>query len=185
MNRRNVLKNLGLITGGVLLFPSCNFSDEKVSIILNKLQINPSQELLLKEIVDTILPEGEIPGGISLKAHNFVWVMVDDCTSKEKQNSFINGLNIFNDKVSETTGNKFVSLDAQKKLETLQEFMANKDLDTEVLYFLNSTKRLAIRGYMISEYIMTNEMPYKLVPGAGTYEGCKTIDNTKKININA
>lgn len=185
MKRRNALKNLGLITGGILLFPSCDFSDEKVSIILNKLKINTTQETLLKNIVDTMLPEGEIPGGVSLKAHNFVWVMIDDCSTKERQDSFINGLNMFDDKVSETTGNKFVSLDSQEKLKSLDGLMANKELDADIRNFLRTTKQLAIRGYMVSEYIMTNEMPYKLVPGAGTYEGCKTIDNTKKININA
>jgi hypothetical protein len=62
--------------------------------------------------------------------------------------------------------------------------MANED-EPKIQQFLNSTKSLAAWNYMNSEFIMTNEMPYKLVPGAGTYIVCKTIDPNKKININA
>ena len=72
MKRRSALKNIGLITGGLLLFPSCAISDEKVSIILNKLKIDADQEALLKSIVDTMIPEGEILGGLSAKSHNFI-----------------------------------------------------------------------------------------------------------------
>ena len=184
MKRRNALKNLGLITGGILLFPSCDFSDEKVSIILNKLKIDATQETLLKEIIDTMLPEGEIPGGISAKSHNFVWYYIDDCVSEEEQVGFMRGLDEFDQKSKIAIGKNFADSDETIRLQTLNDFMTNEDEST-INDFLEAVKRLSVWNYMNSEYIMTNEMPYKLVPGAGSYIGCKTINPNEKININA
>ena len=185
MKRRDAIKNISLFTGGLLLFSSCDFSDKKVTIILNKLQINAKEETLLKQVVGTILPEGKIPGGVSLKAHNFVWVIIDECTSEEKQDSFMKGFRMFNQQVLDISSKNFTQLNEEKKLVILQNFMNNKNTNPDILNFLNSTKQIAVWGYMNSEYIMTEQMPYKLVPGAFSYEPCKSINNTEKININA
>lgn len=179
MNRRNALKNLGLFTGGMLLFPSCDFSDEKASIVLNKLQINANQEALIKTIVGTLLPEGEISGGISAKCHNYIWVYIDECTSPEKQQKFIGGLNNFDVK----TNQNFTKENSNNQQKILTNLFSEND--SELSEFLNSIKDLSIFSYMNSEYIMTKEMPYTLVPGAGSYVTCKTINPNKKINSNA
>ena len=56
-------------------------------------------------------------------------------------------------------------------------------LDPEDLkLFVSTTKRFTAFGYMKSEYIMTEIMPYKLIPG--TYGSCEIIDNSKRANIN-
>ncbi|OIQ37190.1 MAG: hypothetical protein BM563_09070 [Bacteroidetes bacterium MedPE-SWsnd-G1] len=179
MNRRNALKNLGLFTGGVLLFPSCDFSDEKVGIILNKLKINAKQESLLTSIVDTIIPEDNTPGGISAKCHNFVWACIDDCTSPEDQKKFIEGLNEFNTKTNDSFDQK--NMEERTKIVDSSFSDENKNIQN----FLNSVKGLSVWCYTKSEHFLTVEMPYKLVPGAGTYNTCKTIDPNQKINSNA
>lgn len=184
MKRRQALKNIGLFSSGMLLFSSCDFSDEKVSIILNKLRINADQELLLKEIIGSMLPEGEIPGGISLKVHNFVWVMIDDCSSKEQQYAFLQGLTQFDTEVQKASNKSFIKLSQKDKLSTLSKFIKGKKENSNIVNFLSTTKKIAISGYMNSEYIMTEQMPYKLVPGAGSYVTCKTINPSEKININ-
>ena len=185
MQRRNALKNIGLITGGILLFPSCNYSEEKVSIALNNLQINISEELLLKQVVETILPEGEILGGVSLNVHNFVWVMIDDCTTKENQSSFINGLKLFDQTIFNMTTKKFGELSPEEKLTFIKSLIENKSTNKVIFKFINTTKQIAIQGYLNSEYILTQQMPYKLVPGAFSYEPCKIINSNEKVNINA
>jgi hypothetical protein len=184
MKRRKVLKNIGLFTSGMLLFPSCDFSDEKVSILLNKLHIDAKQEFLVEAIVGTLLPEGEIPGGLSLKVQNFVWVMIDDCSTKETQESFLNGLAQFDMKVLELSKKYFVNLKENDRANMLKNLIKSRQVNSDIQNFLNTTKRIAISGYMNSEYIMTQQMPYKLVPGAGSYVPCKTINPTEKININ-
>ena len=191
MNRRKALKNLGLIAGGIILLPSCDFSDEKVSTILNKLQISIEEEKLLQEIVATILPEGEIPGAKSLKVSDFVWVMIDDMLSDKKQKSFMNGLKLFDVKVRESRKNSFTDLSENDKLIVLKDLLnGNTHKDKiekkndlkDVKRFLQAVKYYATWGFMQSEYIMTEIMPYQLVPG--TYGSCETIETNKRININ-
>jgi hypothetical protein len=191
MDRRVAIKNLGMLTGGLLFLPACNFSNEKAAIVLNELQITAKQEDLLKEIVATFLPEGEIPGAKSLGVHNFVWIMVNDSMDEEKQNSYINGLKIFDPIIKEISGKTFGKMDLSERITILNDLLL---LDTEedkniqkkeakdIQSFINTSKYYSIWGYMQSEYIMTEIMPYQLVPG--TYGNCETIDKNKRINVN-
>ena len=188
MNRRKALKNLGLITGGIFMLPSCDFSDEKVSIILNKLQITVKEEKLLQEIVATIIPEGEIPGARSLKVQNFIWVMIDDCLPEKKQNSFMNGLKLFDNHVQQLRNSSFISLTENDRLTVLKDLLNKNDKSGEksdlrsIRRFIKAVKYYGTWGFMQSEYIMTEVMPYQLVPGS--YGSCETIETNKRVNIN-
>ena len=172
MNRRKALINLGIISGGLVLLSSCEFSKEKVSLALNNLNINKSQESLLKEIIETMLPGGEIPGAIELKVDEFVWVMVDDCMEKKQQDDFLTGLNSFGQMSNKERKVIFKSLEEHN----------SEDQGSLDKRFIQTVKQLAVFGFMESEYIMTEVMPYSLVPGK--YGTCETIDPTKRININ-
>ena len=191
MNRRKALKNIGLITGGIFLLPSCDFSNEKVSIILNKLQITVEEETILKEIVASIIPEGEIPGARSLKVHNFVWVMIDDILPEKKQRSLMNGLKLFDNKVKEVNENSFIDLSENDRLAVLNDILdgnikedkpENKKDLKDIRNFVKAAKYYTTWGYMQSEYIMTEIMPYQLIPGS--YGSCETIETNKRVNIN-
>jgi hypothetical protein len=49
-------------------------------------------------------------------------------------------------------------------------------------YFLSSTKRFTIQGYMVSEYIQTEIIPYSLIPGE--YNGAVLIADIQKTRVN-
>ena len=187
MDRRKALKNLGLLTGGVVLFPSCDFSEEKVSLALNKLSITESQETLMKELVGCIIPEGDIPGAVSLNVHEFVWVMVDDCMDEPSQKSYLAGLNNFDKNIKNRSGKRFGKLNPEDRITALSGILEKtgdtlEPEDQDLVNFVQTTKNFTSLGYMRSEYMMTEVMPYTLVPG--TYGPCETIDNSKRININ-
>ncbi len=187
MNRRIALRNLGILTGGMVLLPSCDFSKEKASLILNKFEILPSEESLMKELISTIIPEGEIPGARSLEVDNFIWIMVDDCLRSEDQDLFLKGMKMFEPHVKKVSGKSFASLDQKQREELLEGVLENKleksETDENALkLFVSITKNLTSYGYMQSEYIMTEVMPYTLVPGS--YGSCETVDNSKRINVN-
>ena len=178
---------MGILTGGMVLLPSCEFSKEQISLALNNLQVTETQESLLKVIVSTLIPEGDLPGAGSLQVHDFVWVMVDDCMDKEKQDTYLRGLNAFDPQLKKMTGKTFASLSTQERLEAFNSITEDQSdgsgtTNDDVKTFFNSTKGLTIFGYMRSEYIMTQVMPYSLVPTK--YGTCETIDNTKRINMN-
>ncbi len=188
MDRRKALRNLGILTGGMVLLPSCEFSKEKISFALNNLQVTETQESLLKDIVSTLIPEGDLPGAGSLQVHDFVWVMVDDCMEKERQDSLHRGLNDFDSTSKKRQRKTFCSYRIMRNdywhLTAYSEDpqMSHAKVNDDVKLFFNTTKDLTIFGYMRSEYIMTEVMPYTLIPGS--YGPCETVDNTKRINVN-
>ena len=122
-----------------------------------------------------------------MQVHDFVWVMVDDCMDQQKQSMFLNGLKGFDSHVKKITGNSFSSLDQKEREEMLlmiiNEPQGNsKDNLGALKLFISTTKEFTSFGYMKSEYIMTEVMPYTLIPGS--YGPCETVDKTKRINVN-
>lgn len=187
MNRRIALRNLGILTGGMVLLPSCDFSKENAKLTLNKLDILPSEQSLMKVLVDTIIPEGDIPGARSLDIDNFVWIMVDDCLKDEDQEQYLMGMKLFENYTKQVSNNSFSALNQNERDEVLIGILAidlneATDSDKALNLFVNITKNLTSYGYMQSEYIMKEVMPYTLIPGS--YGPCETVDNTKRINVN-
>ncbi len=187
MDRRKALKHLGILSGGMVMLSSCDFTKEKVSLTLNKLRITESQETLMKELAETILPQGNLPGALDLEVHDFIWIMVDDCLKNDIQQSYLEGMKNFNNKFKALTGQSFHRSKQQDRVKALQSIV-NREVspsdqgNRDVLNFVEITKSFTILGYMKSEYIMTEVMPYSLVPGS--YGTCETIDNDKRINVN-
>jgi hypothetical protein len=189
MNRRHALRHIALISGGLALIPSCDFSKEDILSAYNNLKITPSQKNLLGAISDSIIPAGEIKGAINLEVHDFILVMVNDCFTQENQEKFSAGLAVFADYVKETSGKKFEELSTKEKEQLILEAAKLEGDDTEegkrkaaIAYFINSAKRFTIQGYMASEYIQTEIIPYSLIPGE--YNGAVLITDLQKPRIN-
>ncbi len=183
MKRRTALKNMGLLTGGLLFFPSCDFTEEKITIILKKLQISQSQESLVEAIVSCIIPDGELPGAKSLKVQNFVWGIVGECMTDEDLDSYLKGLGEFELKFNQVDGKYFAEQSQKERLKVLIDLTKNIKKGNDLQEFIQTTKTIIIQGYMKSQYIMTEIMPYKLIPGG--YSTCETVDPNKRINTNA
>ena len=191
MNRRAVIKNLALVIGGTVLLPSCLHDKAGVSIHLKKLSINADQERLVADICETIIPRTNTPGAKDLNLPAFVLKMLDDCYKKKDQQAFMEGLDQFNKLVDKKynksfgdldskqreavltaleTGNKPVN-DPQKGIKPVSE--SQKSLDTPkkkqdippLNFFYNAIKQQTIFGYTNSQYFMTKQVIYELVPG--------------------
>lgn len=185
MDRRLAIKQLALFTGGLMVFPSCDFSRENVLAAYEKLQVTEEDRSLLAKVVETILPGGEIVGAKELKMQDFVLVMANDCLGEEDQSRFKSGLKAFDQYVQREFGGSFKKMNQQTAESSFMAIVAteeeSKELD-ELKYFLNTTKRFTLQGYLSSEYFMTEVMPFKMIPGG--FQGEKLIDPTEKININ-
>ena len=189
MNRRIALRHLALISGGLALIPSCEFSKEDILAAYNKLRISASQKQLLGAISDTIIPAGEIKGALDLEVPDFILVMVNDCFEENNQERFSAGLAAFPDFVKKETGKSFAALSSREKEELILHGTKLQGDDTpegkknaDLSYFLNTTKRFTIQGYMASEYIQTEVIPYSLIPGE--YNGAVLISDLQKPRIN-
>ncbi len=185
MNRRHALRHIALISGGLALIPSCDFSSDDILAAYQKLKVKSSEKELLGAISNTIIPAGEIKGALELAVPDFILVMVNDCMEEESQSRFMKGLRAF----PEFAGKGFDQLSPKEKEVKVKEGLMLEGDDTEegkvkqdIQYFLNTTKRLTIQGYMASEYIQTEIIPYSLIPGE--YNGAVLISDLQKPRIN-
>ncbi|MCU0358052.1 MAG: gluconate 2-dehydrogenase subunit 3 family protein [Cyclobacteriaceae bacterium] len=186
MDRREVLKNLALLTGGAMLVPSCNFSKEDILSAYNNLQITPSLHTLLAGIADTIIPAGNLKGAADLNVQDFILVMVNDCLPADQQQTFSSGLASFNDWCKKTGGSTFGKLSSEKKTEVILTGLSLDEKSEDetvksIRTLLRITKRFTIQGFMMSEYIMTEVKPYKIIPG--NYNGAVLLTDLNNETI--
>ncbi|MXV50600.1 gluconate 2-dehydrogenase subunit 3 family protein [Pedobacter sp. HMF7647] len=178
IDRRTLLKNLGLVIGGTILLPSCLRSDDTASIRLKHLTISGSQEKLLAEVAETIIPKTNTPGAKDLSLHLFVMKMVDDCYGTADQKSFENGISLLDAEAEKTHDKPFVQcsksqreallnsidtklqLSKQNKTET-----AGADTRNDLFAFFEIMKGNTVLGYTNSKYFMTKQVVYELIPG--------------------
>lgn len=186
MNRRSALKQAAIIAGGIAFIPSCSFDSERVSIALKNLKIKSRHEKLLAEIAETIIPATDIPGAKDLNVHEFVLVMVDDCLDKADQDIFVKGLDQFEDFTIQHYGKSFLKGTQAEREEMLKRIEEQEEPGEttafnpqEIKTFLGRTRQFTIQGYMSSQYVMTEVVPYQLVPGH--FKGCVPVEQVKAL----
>ncbi|MDH5825221.1 gluconate 2-dehydrogenase subunit 3 family protein [Sphingobacterium faecium] len=155
MNRRTLVKQLFIIAGGIALLPSCLREQGGASIVLQNIKIAAADEDFLAKLSDILIPKTDSPGGRELNLHLFVMKMVDDCESPEKQQGFVKGMQVLKDQYESFTPEQILS--AITVLE--------KEKERDEVTFFKIFKSRAIQGYLNSEYVMTNKLIYKLIPG--------------------
>ena len=168
--RRVAIQQLALIWAGVALFPSCLHNDEKVSIPLKRIHIEPADESMLAELAETILPKTDSPGAKDLAAHLFALKMVDDCFTPANQQKYIQGMKNFESQVMKNTGKSFAENSIADRQKIVAELDQQKTATDDLSFFYQSTKRLTIQAYTTGEYYMTKIRGYKMIPGK--FQGC-------------
>ncbi|TDQ11608.1 gluconate 2-dehydrogenase subunit 3 family protein [Pedobacter metabolipauper] len=154
MERRLAIKQILIAAGGLVLLPSCLKHEGKSSILLSRIDVSATQEKILAEIAEVIIPKTDTPGAKDLNLHLYVLKMLDDCYEKEEQDKFFIGLGYFKD------------LDQQEIKALVIAANSEKDDVPKDLYpFYNLMKQRTISGYMNSKYVMSNLVIWELVPG--------------------
>ena len=185
MNRRIAIRNMALILGSVAVLPSClNDKKGKPIVVLKTLKIDADQENLVTNLAETILPKTATPGAKDLGINLFIFKMIDDCANKEQQETFMAGLKEFHDAVSKQYGHSFNDCSVQERtafVNTLEK--QNKDAKaragkngsgeqnkqdkdaSKLSTFYQMVKGQTVFGYTTSQYFMTKQIVYELVPG--------------------
>lgn len=163
INRRTALRRLLYIAGGTLLLPACYRKSGKATIEMTNITIDEDDERLLAELVETLIPASDTPGGKELLLHLFVLKMVDDCHNPDDQKAFTMGLRSFSASAEEMTDKGFMQLEPGQRLAFLKHIENVADGDVKQFYAI--TKRRTIQGYLNSRYVMTDLKKYELVPG--------------------
>lgn len=173
MNRRFWIKGAVLVAGGFVFFPSCTNPPDHASIPLNNINVDRDDELLLAELVETIIPATDTLGAKNLNLQLFVLRMIDDCYQEKEQKAYINGLKLFGGYSEKITGQSFSDSSSAQKLSLVKHLTASDAAEKDLRFFLSTTKQLTILGYTESKYVMTKLVPYELIPGR--FYGCIKI----------
>ncbi len=173
MDRRASIKTLLIISAGTALMPSCMQEEEKSSVALENIKINRSEENLLAEISETIIPKTDTPGAKDVSAHLFALMMVDDCYPTDSQDKFIKGMKEFKSLSKKKFDKSFEKCTPAERTQILSEIESKKDIPENLDFFYNSIKRLTVQAFTTSEYYLTKVHEYKLVPGK--FYGCVPV----------
>jgi hypothetical protein len=171
MQRRTALKSVALSIGSVIILPSWANAWTTKSLQNQHFNLSFSQETLLAEIVETIIPKTDTPGAKDLGINKFVEKMIADCYDKKAQEIFAKGLVSIENIAKKEYSKSFVECDGKQKLSILNSMLSssnNEDKD-----FVKLVKNITIQGYLNSEYVMTNLRIFEFVPGR--YHGCVPV----------
>ncbi|WP_343670029.1 gluconate 2-dehydrogenase subunit 3 family protein [Chitinophaga sp.] len=151
VSRRTVLKQVLFVSAGLAILPSCFNGKKPPGKKLNNFALSSEETDTLTALADTLIPGGEKPGAIQVKADQYALTLVDDCFTKADREKFLTGLKAFRKDW------KKGDVAYLKKMEETAEGDASN--------FYHTYKNLLIQGYTGSEYYLTKVFPYELVPG--------------------
>jgi hypothetical protein len=170
LSRRQALKQFAFVSAGMAIIPSCMQDRSKSNLLLKKIKVSPTDESMLAELCETIIPKTDTPGAKDLSAHLFVLMMVDECSKKEDQDVFMKGIKSFNEFNQLTLNKDFADANQEERVSVLKKILLIKDEKSPVLIFLNGVKKRTIQAYTSSEFFLTKVQVYELIPGR--YHGC-------------
>lgn len=199
MNRRDLLKQIALVTGAVVVGGDFFLTGCKVGPKPDA-GFSPSTIALLDEVGETIIPATTTPGAKAAKIGEFMKVIVTDCYTERQQNTFMQGLTELDAAADQMHGKSFMSCDAAQRKELLlslekvaKDFNKKRDEEDKPRkeahdqknntlpwkdqtefegtpsHYYTMMKQLTLWGFFSSETGMTETLRYVAVPGR--YDG--------------
>jgi hypothetical protein len=182
MNRRLAVKNFALLAATATLLPSCLSQSEdgkQAGALPPATAVSASQQQLLAEVCETIIPKTDTPGAKDLGLHLYVLKMLKDCTPAKEQELFMAGLTQLDGAAQKQHGQAFGGSTAAQRLALLQRIdQQPNNFSPELMGFYRMARQLTADGYKGSKYFMTKEVLYELVPGR--YNGYYPVS---KVNL--
>ena len=187
MERRELLKMIGLATGAVViagdfLLTGCKNPDAKTGSIFSNADIS-----FLDEIAETILPKTNTPGAKDAEVGKFMTVMVNDCYDEADQKIFLEGIGKLDEACNKLHGHNFMKASAEHRIELLtaldkeaKEYNKNKEKGTPNHYF-TMMKQLTLFGYFTSKPALTKAFDYQQTPGK--YDGAYPYKKGDKLFV--
>jgi gluconate 2-dehydrogenase subunit 3-like protein len=176
MNRRKAIKNLVIVSGGLITLPqwmqSCGISDTNV----HQTSFSIAEQKTLAAVTDTIIPEGNGIGALSMEVDKFLQKLIDDCYEKEAQDNVKTQLKGLDESAKQTHKKSFSECTQVQREELLLKFSSPENKVQQD--FFNLMKSETIRGFNTSQKVMQEYLGYKIAPGY--YYGCvdvKTSDH--------
>jgi hypothetical protein len=168
MNRRIAVKHFALLAGAAIVLPSCLSQTENREQTTSPpvTALTASQQQLVAEVCETLIPRTDTPGAKDLGLHLYVLKMLKDCGPAEEQQLFVAGLGQLDAAAQKQQGHSFAASTPPQRAALLQRIdQQPTDFSDELAGFYRIARQLTVDGYTNSKYFMTKEVVYELVPG--------------------
>lgn len=190
MDRRELLKKIAILTGGVVIggevFLSGCTSGAKASAF------SPATIALLDEIGETIIPATATPGAKAAAVGEFMKIMITDCYTEAEQKIFTEGIEKLQEVCKKMQGKSFMDCTPQQRHDLLislekeaKQFNTKRDEaekeQREIAkaakqpfvgappHYYTMMKQLTLWGFFTSRTGMTETLRHLPVPGR--YDG--------------
>lgn len=192
MNRRDVLKGLGLTLGYTIAAPS-------IMSLLHSCKTEPkvwipqfftnTEGIVLTNLVDLILPKTESsPGALEVNVPEFIDLFVFKVYEDEEKNKFKEGmksilkdLNIIDGNTSIVTTENYDNLlskylRASKEQQKFYGNVENEDNEDAIIFnTLTNIRNTAVWAYLTSKQVGENVLAYDPIPGQQI--GCAPLED--------
>lgn len=155
--------------GGLMALPAWASNWTPETVRATRPLLSSTQTDLLAGMVEAIIPKTDTPGAKDLNVHLFVQKMVADCYPATAQETLRKGLDGLDGLAQKSFSKPFAEGDVTQQTTLLTQLA--QDITQKDFYGL--VKSLTIRGYLSSEYVMTNLTHYQFIPGH--YYGCVPV----------
>ncbi len=159
MDRRKAIKNLAIVSGGLITLPqwmvSCGVSDTTI----HQSSFSIAEQKLLASITDTIIPAGNSIGALSVGVDKFLQKLIDDCYEKDVQDNVKAQLKNLEGSAKATNKRSF-SESTQAQREELLLKLSTSTVKQEKDFF-DLIKSETIRGFNTSKEVMLDYLDTK------------------------
>jgi hypothetical protein len=183
MERRELLKTIAVLTGGVFIGGELFLTGCKSGAKLEA-GFAPASIALLDEVGETIIPATKTPGAKAAQVGEFMKTFVTDCYSQNDQAGFTKGIVQLDEACKKMQGKSFMDCDAQQRKDFLislekeaktfneslnKENEGKKEEDKKPLHYYTMMKQLTLLGFFTSKTGATETLRHIAVPGK--YDG--------------
>jgi len=163
MDRRRAIKNLAIVSGGLITLPqwmvSCGISDTTI----HQSSFSIIEQEILASITDTIIPEGNSIGALSVGVDKFLQKLIDDCYEKDVQDNVKTQLKNLEGSSKAINKRSFADCTQVQREQLLLKLSASTNKAEKD--FFDLIKSEAIRGFNTSQKVMQEYLGYKVAPG--------------------
>jgi len=163
MDRRKAIKNLAIVSGGLITLPqwmvSCGVSDTTI----HQSSFSVAEQKILASITDTIIPVGNNIGALSVGVDKFLQKLIDDCYEKDTQDNVKTQLKSLEGSAKATNKKSFADCTQAQREELLLKFSTSTNKSEKD--FFDLIKSETIRGFNTSQKVMQEYLGYKVAPG--------------------
>jgi hypothetical protein len=193
MERRELLKMIAVVTGGVVIGGELFLTGCKAGA-KSSAEFTAANISLLDEVAETIIPATNTPGAKAAKVGEFMKVMVTDCYTQAQQDAFMKGISSLDEASKKLNSKPFIEstpeqrhallVSLEKEAKDFNKVVDEKDKPKRdefnakgrgydfvatPKHYYTMLKQLTLLGFFTSKTGMTETLRH--IPVPGKYDG--------------